>query len=105
MTPKQIELARHALGLPNPKNTSYRNHFCTERNDADWAAMVVDGDAVMRESLLLDDDHVFFHLTLKGALAVRGPKEHISREDAEAMRCIEERSKKAAPETVVSDVG
>jgi hypothetical protein len=91
MTEKQIELARHALGLPNAKNESYRNHFCTERNDKEWSAMVEQGDAVMRESQLLDDDHVFFHLTLQGALAARGPKEHISREDAEVMRRISEK--------------
>jgi hypothetical protein len=30
-----------------------------------------------------------FYLTLKGALAVREPKEHISREDAEEMRKLE----------------
>lgn len=86
MTPKQIELARHALGLPNDRNESYRNHFCTTRTDADWTAMVEQGDAVMRESQMLDKEHVYFHMTLQGALAVRGPKEHISREDAETMR-------------------
>lgn len=29
LTTKQIGLARHALGLPNRKNLTYRNHFCT----------------------------------------------------------------------------
>jgi hypothetical protein len=28
LTDRQRELARHALGFPNKKNTSYRNHFC-----------------------------------------------------------------------------
>lgn len=94
MTDKQRELARHALGLPNKKNISYRNHFCVGVGGdgyADWEEMVANGDAVKRTSNLWDGDDMFY-LTLKGALAARGPKEHISREDAEQMRKMESRS-------------
>ena len=91
MTEAQTKLARHALGLPNKQNTSYRNRFCTGPGSADypeWQAMVAEGDAVERTGPLWGGDSMFY-LTLKGALAVRGPKEHISREDAEQMRRLE----------------
>ena len=91
MTEKQTKLARHALGFPNKKNTSYRNRFCTGpgcEDFAEWEAMVAQGDAVRRDGPLWGGDSMFF-LTLKGALAVREPKEHISREDAAQMREME----------------
>jgi hypothetical protein len=91
MTETQAKLARHALGLPNKKNTSYRNRFCTGPGSPDypeWQAMVAEGNAVEGIGPLLGGDSMFY-LTLKGALAVRGPKEHISREDAEEMRKLE----------------
>jgi hypothetical protein len=91
MTEKQKKLARHALGLPNKKNTSYRNHFCVgigEDGYAEWEAMVIQGDAVKRTGPHWGGDDMFY-LTLKGALAVREPKEHISREDAVQVREME----------------
>jgi hypothetical protein len=91
MTEAQTKLARHALGLPNKQNTSYRNHFCTGPGSTDypaWQEMVTQGDAVEVKGPMWGGDSMF-HLTLKGALAVRGPKEHISREDAEKMRKLE----------------
>ncbi len=42
MTENQIELGRHALGLPNKERTSYRNHFCAGPGHTDypeWMAM------------------------------------------------------------------
>ena len=47
MTPRQIELARHALGLVRHK-PSFRNHFVAGDNHsdfADWEEMVRNGDA------------------------------------------------------------
>jgi len=91
MTDKQRKLARHALGLPNKKNTSYRNRFCTGPGSEDyqeWQEMVAHGEAIRRDGPLWGGDSMFF-LTLKAALAVREPKEHISREDAAEMRTLE----------------
>jgi hypothetical protein len=88
MTEKQRELARHALGFPNKKNTSYRNHFCTgpgDTNFPEWEAMVAAGEAVKQTGPHWGGDDMF-HLTLKGALAARNPKEHLSREDSAMMR-------------------
>lgn len=48
MTPRQIELARHALGLPHKFNQSYRNRFVAGPDHpdfADWQAMVASGMA------------------------------------------------------------
>jgi hypothetical protein len=88
MTEAQTKLARFALGLPNKQNTSYRNRFCTGPGSGDYPelqAMVAEGDAIERTGPLWGGASMF-HLTLKGALAVCGPQEHISREDAEEMR-------------------
>jgi hypothetical protein len=35
LTPRQIELARHALGLPNQYKKSYRNRFVAGGNHPD----------------------------------------------------------------------
>lgn len=48
MTPLQIDLARHALGLTRQK-VSYRNRFVTGTGSTDyqpWLNMVATGDAV-----------------------------------------------------------
>lgn len=49
MTPAQIELARHALGLPNEWKQSYRNRFYVASSDnaayAAWCEMVKAGHA------------------------------------------------------------
>jgi hypothetical protein len=87
ITERQREFARHALGLPNEKNMSYRNHFSIGIEGdgyVDWEDLVSKGLAIK----LPFGFHggFIFHLTLEGALMVRGPEEHISREDAEAMR-------------------
>lgn len=36
MTPRQKELARHALGLPNKARKSYRNRFLANPAGSDW---------------------------------------------------------------------
>jgi hypothetical protein len=88
MTPRQRDFARHALGLPNKKNVSYRNHFCIGVNGdgyADWEDLVAKGLAVKRTGDLWGGDDMF-HLTLEGALMVREVKEHLSPEDTRMMR-------------------
>jgi hypothetical protein len=92
MNEKQRDMARHALGFPNAKNQSYRNHYSIgpgSEGHSDWEELVSQGLAVKHTSKLWGGDDMF-HLTLKGALMVRGPKEHVSREDAEDMRRLEE---------------
>lgn len=69
MTPDQIELARHALGLPNADNKSYRNYFCAGPGHSDfshWTEMVSAGDAVTEKRDGFGGDHLFW-LTLSGA--------------------------------------
>lgn len=83
MTDNQIELGRHALGLPNKQHTSYRNHFVagpTHDDYAEWMTMVSEGNAVRGErSEITGGDYVFW-LTIKGALLCRKPNEHLDRE-------------------------
>ncbi len=52
LTPEQKHLARHALGLPNPKRRSYRNWFGAYTGGPDhaaWTAMVAAGLARVHE--------------------------------------------------------
>lgn len=91
MTNEQRELARHALGFPNKTNMSTRNHFCTGEGSTDfphWEAMVAAGYAIKRKVSFCGGDDIF-HLTMKGALEARGPKEHLSRETASMIRELE----------------
>ena len=70
MTPRQIELGRHALGLPNKKNVSYRNYFCagTDDNDfADWMDMVNEGTARRSGPFAVFGWQYTFFLTRNGA--------------------------------------
>jgi len=93
MTERQRRFARHALGLPNEKNTSYRNHFCIGAGAdgySDWEEMVKAGWAVKRTSDLWGGNDMF-HLTLEGARLAREPKEHLSQEETRMMRDLETR--------------
>lgn len=82
MTPAQIKLARHALGLPNKQDTSYRNRYVTAEDDAHWTAMVANGEAKMRPaaSLPFGGDAMFW-LTTKGATAALKRGEKLCHED------------------------
>lgn len=69
MTPNQIELARHALGLPNDMRRSYRNYFTAGEKHpdfAEWMAMVADGEAITEKRSVFGGDNIFW-LTLSGA--------------------------------------
>jgi len=84
-------MARHALGLPNSKGESYRNHFRIGPGGdgyAEWEDMVAQGYAVRRTGPFWGGDNMYY-LTLKGALLAREPKEHLSREDTAMMRQLE----------------
>jgi hypothetical protein len=78
MTETQRTLARHALGFPNKKNESNRNHFCTGPGSDDfdhWEDLWNQGLATKRSNGPWGN-HMFY-LTLKGALLACLPKEHL----------------------------
>lgn len=84
MRPKQIELARHALGLDGRRTASYRNYFvCGPSPDySEWCDMVDEGDAARTDGSKLQfggDD--LFRLTLQGARKALLPAETLDRED------------------------
>lgn len=86
MTPEQRLLARHALGLPNDRNRSYRNRFFTAiygdtRNR--WVEMVEAGWAeVQPVGIVPDERHRFlFSLTTAGALLALDAGESLCQED------------------------
>lgn len=84
MTPRQIELARHALGLRPTRLRSYRNHFVAGPGHVDfgdWVAMVVTGFAVMRGTKTLPPGDLLFHLTRAGAERALLPGDVLDPED------------------------
>lgn len=83
MNEKQKELARHALGLPNDKHTSYRNRFCIGAGGdgyAEWMEMVEKGWATRRLGPNWGGSDMFY-LTLEGAKLALDRREHLARED------------------------
>ena len=83
MTPTQIELARHALGLPNSHRRSYRNYFTAGPGHPDfegWTAMVAAGDAITEKRNGFGGDHIFW-LTSSGARKATKPGETIDDSD------------------------
>jgi hypothetical protein len=89
MTPSQIELARHALGLDGKRKMSYRNRFCAgigHPDLADWCDMVAAGYAVASvPQKSLGGDRMFW-LTLDSATLALRPGEHLDPEDFPAAR-------------------
>lgn len=84
MTPAQIELARHALGLGNGRKVSYRNHYVTGpggEDYAEWQAMVVMGYAKHRSGSALSGGDDIFWLTATGARAALRLREKLDPED------------------------
>lgn len=85
MTDYQRDLARHALGLPNKRKTTYRNRYVVGRGNKDygeWQAMVAAGEAGRRDAVTVPfggDD--LFWLTFKGAKAAMQPGEKLDPED------------------------
>jgi hypothetical protein len=83
MTPRQRELARHALGLPNDRDRSYRNRYTAGKGHseyANWLAMVAGGAAVRTTSQSYGGADLF-ELTLEGAEAVLQDGETLDPED------------------------
>ncbi len=84
MTPRQLDLARHALGLPNKRRQSYRNHFVTgdwSVDYGDWQAMVAAGLARRRAGNALTGGDDLFWLTKEGATAALKRGERLDPED------------------------
>lgn len=80
---RQVELARHALGLPNERRRSYRNRFCCGPGHVDyeaWQAMTVAG-AAQRFGLTARGGDSLFALTELGARAVLYADETLDPED------------------------
>jgi hypothetical protein len=83
MTPAQIGLARHALGLDGRREVSYRNHFVTGPETADhatWTTMVLSGAARRRNGSELTGGDDLFWLTPQGAQAALLPGERLDPE-------------------------
>lgn len=83
MNIEQKRLARHALGLPNDGQKSYRNRYaCSATAVAssmqDWEAMVGLGYAVRGDDLSYGR---FYHLTRAGADAALVGREKLDLED------------------------
>ncbi len=81
LTPQQIGLARHALGLENGQTSSYRNRYLAAAGgdtEAAWNGMVECGLAERGAATGLG---VWFSLTEAGARRVLLPGESLDRED------------------------
>lgn len=84
MTAEQISHARHALGLPNSRRKSYRNHFVTGEGSTDyeaWQGLVAMGLAKRRKGSVLSGGDDIFWLTREGAEAVLERGEQLDAED------------------------
>lgn len=83
MTPDQRRLARHALGLPNRFDRSYRNRYVTAETDPTWQAMVAAGlarcETWSRPGWSVPS--ALFSLTFEGAKRALDPGETLDLED------------------------
>lgn len=80
MTPEQLRLARHALGLPNKARRSYRNRFYAGGQHPEWRAMEAAGLAEA-DTIPTATGMTWFWLTRAGAEAALDPGERLCRED------------------------
>jgi hypothetical protein len=85
MTPRQKELARHALGLDQTKSgRSYRNRFYAGVKHPDWhdwMCMLGAGVAGMRSTDDSAAGECLFYLTAEGAKLALEPGETLCPED------------------------
>jgi hypothetical protein len=82
MTPRQIELARHALGLRPGRLVSNRNVFVVdcEADRDEWCAMVAAGTAEIKP-LTFSTEWTAFKLTRAGAERALLPGDVLDPED------------------------
>lgn len=84
LTASQIQLARHALGLPNYDARSYRNRFYVPKANsahAEWRDMVEKGLAIQHSDRPGAASTDLFTLTKAGAEAALFPGERLGPED------------------------
>jgi hypothetical protein len=84
MTPRQRELARHALGLDGRRSQSYRNRFVAgpDHDDfEDWELMVARRLAGRRSGDQMLGGSDLFWLTYRGALQALNDGETLDPED------------------------
>jgi hypothetical protein len=85
MTPKQIDLARNALGLPNHNRRSYRNSFVVGIDCVDydaWYDMAMRGLAIRYDGAKLPFGGMdLFKLTLLGASQALVGREALDTDD------------------------
>jgi hypothetical protein len=89
VTENQIELGRHALGLPNKRKTSHRNHFCASAGHTDyedWLQMVAQGNARIINGNALSGGDDVFSLTRGGAEQCLAYREKLDVEDFPVLR-------------------
>lgn len=85
LSDEEKKLCRHALGLPNAKKKSYRNHFVTSKGgrDAEVFEVMHDKGLVLRQAnnKLLGSGDVFYRLTRAAAAACLEPGERLDQTD------------------------
>lgn len=84
MTPRQKELARHALGLPNEAGVSYCNQYYITSDDRDfpeWQALLLEGFTKHRIYVGFTSVRSAFYLTRQGALLALEPGERLNPKD------------------------
>ena len=84
LKPAHRDLARHALGLPNKRSRSYRNHFVTGEGSTDyapWIEMVAAGLAKRWKGNEMTGGDDLFRLTKTGAIQALNKGEHLDPED------------------------
>ena len=89
MSPEQLRLARHALGLPNARRRSYRNRFFASPGGfthAVWMDMVAKGWAGREGPDANHSKLDFFWLTRDGAGLAKKQNEDLCREDFQTLK-------------------
>ncbi len=84
LTPRERELARHALGLDGRRKRSYRNYFAANNSGDDYAAWLGMEQRSLARSYVppaASAPLVWFYLTRAGALAALEPGEMLDSED------------------------
>lgn len=89
ISPEARDLARHALGLPNRRKRSYRNHFVSS-TDPHWERLVATGLATVRRSVEAAGGMHTYRLTRAGAEAALDPGERLDPEDFPARQEAQE---------------